>query len=57
MRTEIQDFCVLSSAGEIFLLICSRRESYIKLGEWTLIFNPEFYSNKLVRIYNIYKYK
>ena len=26
------------------------RESYIKLGEWQLSFNPEFYSNKLVRL-------
>ena len=25
----------------------------IKLGKWTLIFNPEFYSNKLVRIYKL----
>ena len=34
-------------------LICRARESYIKLGEWTLIFNPEFYRNKLVRIYKL----
>ena len=32
------------------------RESHIKLGEWQLSFNPEFHSNKLVRIYKSDKF-
>ena len=49
------DFSVIPKTGvvDIFLclqleMMCTDRESYIKLEEWKLIFKPQTYSNSMV---------